>query len=151
MIEETNVDKILKLDLLKTDFFHSSAYPTYLLYNPYSTAQSVSFSTSTTTPSDIYDALTETFLARNVSGSTPLIIPPTQAVMVSITPAGGTVTYNRHRMLINNAVVDYQQTNKPFTRPVRIKALAATQKTIQVNDNLGVCHCRRSRRRCHYL
>ena len=135
MIEETNVDKILKLDLLKTDFFHNTAYPTYLLYNPLATTQSVLFNTGTAIASDIYDALTETFIARNVSGTTTLNLPANQAILITITPVNGTVTYNRHRMLVNNVVVDYKQTVNPYTRPVRIKALAATQKTIQVGDS----------------
>ena len=134
IIEETNVDKILKLDLLKTDFFHNAAYPTYLLYNPYATTQGVSLNIGATV-SDVYDALTETFIARSVSGTTTLNIPANQAILITITPANGTVTYNRHRMLVNNVVVDYKQTVNPYTRPVRIKALAATQKTIQVGDS----------------
>ena len=134
LIETTNVEKILKLDLLKTDFFHSAAYPTYLLYNPFATTQSVSLNVGTTA-SDVYDALTETFIARNVTGSTNLNIPANQALMVTITPASGVVTYNRHKMLVNNIVVDYRQTTNPYTRPVRIKALAAAQKTIQIGDS----------------
>ncbi len=134
LIEETNVEKILKLDLLKTDFFHSAAYPTYLLYNPYTTTQSVSLNVGNAA-SDVYDALTETFIARNVTGATNLSIPANQALMVTITPAGGVVTYNRNKMLVNNTVVDYRQTTNAYTRPVRIKALAATQKTIQIGDS----------------
>ncbi len=134
LIEETNVEKILKLDLLKTDFFHSTAFPTYLYYNPYGTSQSVALNVGSTSV-DIYDALTETFIARNVSGSTNINIPANQALMVTLTPVGGTVTYNRHKMLVNNTVVDYRQSTTPYTRPVRIKALAAAKTTIQVNDS----------------
>ena len=35
IIEETNVEGILRLDLLATDFYRTEAYPTYLYYNPY--------------------------------------------------------------------------------------------------------------------
>jgi hypothetical protein len=38
MVEKTNVDRILKIDVLKTDFFNDAAYPTYLIYNSYATA-----------------------------------------------------------------------------------------------------------------
>ncbi len=137
LIEETNVEKVLKLDLLKTDFFHDKAYPTYLLFNPLSTVASVAFNVGTTSV-DVYDALTETFILRNVSGSTTLNIPENQAVMVTLTPVGGTVTYNRNKMLVNNTVVDYRQTTNPYTRPVRIKALAAAKNLLQVNDSTSV-------------
>ena len=134
LIEETNVDKILKLDLLKTDFFRGNAYPTYLLYNPYATTQAVSFNVGGSA-SDVYDALTETFIARNVMGVTTLNIPANQAIMVTITPTSGVVTYNRNKMLVNNIVIDYRQTTNAYTRPVRIKALAAAQKNIQIGDS----------------
>ena len=137
LIEETNVEKVLKLDLLKTDFFHDKAYPTYLLFNPLSTVASVAFNVGTT-PVDVYDALTETFILRNVSNSTSINIPANQAVMVTLTPVGGIVTYNRHKMLVNNTVVDYRQTINTYTRPVRIKALAAAKNLLQVNDSTTV-------------
>jgi Concanavalin A-like lectin/glucanases superfamily/Secretion system C-terminal sorting domain len=137
LIDETNVEKVLKLDLLKTDFFHSKAYPTYLLYNPFSTAKLVQLDAGTT-PVDVYEALSETFIAKNVTGTTALTIPANQAVMVTLTPAGGVVTYDRHKMLVNNTVVDFQQTTKSFTRPVRLKALAATQKILQIGDSTQV-------------
>jgi hypothetical protein len=137
LIEETNVEKILKLDLLKTDFFHDKAFPTYLLYNPLSTNQSVAFNVGTTL-SDVYDALTETFIARNITGSTNLSIPANQALMVTLTPVGGTVTYNRNKMLVNNTIVDYRQTTNPYTRPVRIKALAAAKNLLQIGDSTSV-------------
>ena len=41
IIKTTNVDKILQLDLLATDFYHDTAHSTYLYYNPYGTTKSV--------------------------------------------------------------------------------------------------------------
>ena len=67
LLEQTNEEKILKLDLLKTDFFNDAAYPSYLLYNPYSTAKSVVINAGQQ-PTDIYDVLSESFLAQNVTG-----------------------------------------------------------------------------------
>ena len=137
IIEETNVEKVLKLDLLKTDFFHAKAFPTYLFYNPFNTSKSVSLDAGSTS-SDIYDALTETFIARNITGITNLNIPANQAILITVTPAGGSVTYDRNKMLVNNTVVDFQQKTNTYTRPVRIKALAATQKTLQIGDSTKV-------------
>ena len=134
IIESTNVEKILKLDLLKTDFYHSTAYPTYLLYNPYTTTQTVQFDAGATSV-DMYDALSETFIARNVSGLTPLSITADKAVIVTLTPVNGAITYNRNKLLVNNVVVDYRQSANTYTKSVRIKALAATKKTIEINDS----------------
>ena len=41
IIKTTNVDKILQLDLLATDFYRDAAHSTYLYYNPFGTTQSV--------------------------------------------------------------------------------------------------------------
>jgi Concanavalin A-like lectin/glucanases superfamily/Secretion system C-terminal sorting domain/PKD domain len=137
IIEATNVEKILKLDLLKTDFFHGKTYPTYLFYNPYPTNQTVQLDAGSTAV-DVYEALSETFITKNITGTTTLTIPANQAILVTLTPANGSVTYERNRMLVNNTVVDYRQTVTPYTRSVRIQALAATQKTIQLGDSTKV-------------
>ena len=36
-----NIEKILKLDVLKTDYYGDLSYPSYLYYNPYDTTYSV--------------------------------------------------------------------------------------------------------------
>ena len=41
IVSRTNVEMILQLDCLATDFFHDRAYPTYLYYNPYDVAKEV--------------------------------------------------------------------------------------------------------------
>jgi len=35
IIDTTIVEKILQLDLLKTDYFHDASYPTFLYFNPF--------------------------------------------------------------------------------------------------------------------
>ena len=135
IIEKTEVEQILQLDLLKTDFFKGPAYPTYLYYNPYNAEKTVSFDAGLS-PVNLYEALTEKFIAENVSGSTAINIPANQAVMIVATPVGGTITYNRHTMLVNHIVTDYRQSSQPYTNPVRIKALAATQQIVQSGDSI---------------
>jgi len=134
IIQETGIEKILQLDLLKTGFFHGPAYPTYLFYNPYNTTRSFLFNAGNSKV-NLYEALSETFVAENISGPTNVFIPANQAILLSITPVGGILTYDHNKMLINDTVVDYRQSAKPYTLPVRIKALAAGQKTIQSKDS----------------
>jgi len=137
LIDETSVEKILKLDVTKTDFYHSASYPTYLLFNPNSTTKSVTFDAGIAN-SDIYEALSETFVSKNVSGIINLTIPANQAILVTLTPAGGKISYYRNKMLVNNIVVDYQQSKNVYTKSVRIKALAASKKIIQIGDSTTV-------------
>lgn len=134
IIEVTNVEKILRLDVLKTDFFKGKAYPTYLYYNPYSSNQSIEFSIGSSNV-DIYEALSETFIHKKVSGKINLMIPAHQAILVSVLPAEGKQTFNRHQMIINDVVVDYRQSSQNYTKPVRIKALASKKPIIQVGDS----------------
>ncbi|MEO6132124.1 MAG: laminin G, partial [Saprospiraceae bacterium] len=89
ILETTNEDKILKIDLLKTDFFRDTAYPSYLLFNPFATTKSVLINVGPA-PVDIYDVVSESFLAQNVTGATSISISGNKAVSIVLAPAGGT-------------------------------------------------------------
>ena len=137
ILEKTNVEKILKINLLKTDFYRKSAYPTYLLYNPYSQTKAVEFAAGNT-PVDIYDAVSETFLQQGVTGNVNLYLPANAAMIVTLTPAGGTITYDRNKMLINGTVVDYRQSQQTYTYAPRIQALAVTKPAVEFGDTTTV-------------
>lgn len=133
IVEKTNVDKVLRLDLLKTDFYGSEAYPTYLIYNAHPTAQTIQFAAGNT-PSDIYEALSETFVQQNVSGTINLSIPANQAIVVTICPAGGVISFEKNKMLVNGVVVDYAQHAEFYTSAPRLKALAADKNPLETGD-----------------
>lgn len=137
MIEKTNVDKILRLDVLKTDFYGATAYPTYLYYNPLTTTQSVQLNAGNT-PVDIYEALAGVFIQQNTSGLVNLTIPANQAVMITLCPAGGAVTFLENKMLVNGVVVDFDQHTQPYTAAPRIKALAAAKNPLETGDSTAV-------------
>ena len=123
IIDTTNVPMILRLDALKTDYFHAPAYPTYLYFNPYGVSQSVNIDVGSG-QYDLYDGVTNSFLRTGVSGMTSFTIPPNSAVLVAITPSGGTVSYDLDRMLIDGIVVDYRSGQPVTNYPPRIKSLA---------------------------
>ncbi len=106
IIKRTNVEGILQLDLLKTDYFHAKAYPTFLYYNPYDSEQTVEIAVGPEA-TDLYDAVTNQFLQRNVHGSTQVAIPPDVARIVVLAPAGGELRRDGERTLINDVVVRY--------------------------------------------
>lgn len=133
IVEKTDVDKILKIDLLKTDFFGEAAYPTYLLYNSHSTLQTVRFDVGST-PVDVYEALSETFLLQNVNDTVSLSIPADEAILLTLAPVGGLLTYDKNQLLIDGRVVDYRQNTQPFSWPPRIKSLAAARNPLEVGD-----------------
>jgi hypothetical protein len=106
VIERTDDEKILQLNCLKTDFFHDPAYPTYLYYNPYREAKEIRIDAGAT-PVDLYDTLCHTFVRRRVSGKAPLRLAPDSAVVIVLAPAGGNVTWEGDKLLVNGVVVDY--------------------------------------------
>jgi concanavalin A-like lectin/glucanase superfamily protein/type IX secretion system substrate protein/Big-like domain-containing protein len=124
IIKTTNEEKILQLDLLKTDYYREDAYPTYLYYNPYSSSRAVAIDVGLS-PVDLYNVLSETFLAQGVSGITNFTIAGDGVVELVLVPAGGVVSYNLNKMLINDIVVDYMQSSQAYNYPPRIKSLVA--------------------------
>ena len=106
IIKPTNVEHILQLDLLKTDYFHAEAYPTFLYYNPHASAKTVQIDVGSD-PRDIYDAASDEFLEKNARGLARVTIPADAARIVVLAPAGGMVRREARLILIDNVVVRY--------------------------------------------
>jgi hypothetical protein len=124
IIEPTEVQRILQIDLLKTDFFAAEAYPSYLYYNPYGQTETITLALGDD-PVDVYDALTEAFIAQNVSGDLSVSLLADAARMLVVCPAGGEITYEENKMLIDGVVVDYQQNAEAYAAAPRFRGLAA--------------------------
>ncbi|KAA3632232.1 MAG: T9SS C-terminal target domain-containing protein [Bacteroidetes bacterium] len=137
LINRTDDPRILQLDMLKTDFYKDQAYPTFLLFNPYNINKTVTINVGTEIV-DVYEALSESFLLQSVSGEVALTIPADEAVVISFTPVGGVISYEKNRMLIDGVIVDYMQTVNPFTYAPRIQALAAANYALEVGDTTQV-------------
>ena len=137
ILKQTPIDKILEIDVLATDFFQPESYPTYLYYNPYTNIQNILLDTGNE-PKDIYDAISEQFLATNVSGSVSIPIPADGVLLVSVVPSGGTISYEQNKMLVNGIVVDFMQHAKAWTRPPRIQSLASTEKIIEQGSSTQI-------------
>lgn len=111
LIKPTEVERILQVDLLRTDYFRDPAYPTFLYYNPYSKEQSVEVDVGVA-PTDIYDSVANVFVLRSASGKTRLSLPPMAARVVVLCPANGELTHQNNRTLVNGVVVDYRNEEK---------------------------------------
>jgi hypothetical protein len=106
IVSSTNVEMILQLDCLATDFFHDRAYPTYLYYNPYDVAKEVKIDVGPEVR-DLYNAATDGFLRKNVKGVSTFSLAANTAAVVVVAPAIGTITRKGNQRLINGVVVDY--------------------------------------------
>lgn len=134
IIDTTNVEMILQLNILKTDYFHDKAYPTFLYFNPYASEQTVEIEVGNG-QHDLYDAVSNNFLRTTVSGKTTFTISADAAALVVIAPAGGAMTYDLDRMLVDGVIVDYRSGHAVTNYPPRIKSLAAKKSTLLVGEN----------------
>lgn len=108
IISSTNDEKILKLDCLKTDFFHDKAYPTYLYYNPYKISKSVQIDVGNTM-TDLYDTVSKKIILKGIKGKGSFKISPDSAAVLVLVPSNGKMTYTGKQTKWNNVVIDYSK------------------------------------------
>jgi hypothetical protein len=96
IVKTTNVERILQLDCLATDYFNDEAYPTYLYFNPYDSNQIVDINVGPNSM-DIYDAVSGTFLQIGVIGDTSFTIDANSAALTVLTPSGGIVSLDGNK------------------------------------------------------
>jgi len=106
IIRTTNVEGILQLDCLATDYFRGPAYPTYLYYNPHTKRREVELDVRTESK-DLYDAVAGSFLKKNVRGATRFSVAEDTAVLLVVVPADGTLTRDGAKTLIDGIVAGY--------------------------------------------
>jgi hypothetical protein len=106
IVKPTDVAEILQLDLLKTDYFHAKAYPTHLYYNPCGSAKTITVELGSEAK-DIYDAVSDQFLQKNVQGRARITIPTDTAMIMVLAPAGGKISREGNRTVIDNVIVRY--------------------------------------------
>lgn len=107
IIRATNVEGVLQLNLLSTDFFHDNAYPSFLYYNPYTISKKIDVKIDGKEKVDLYNTVTARFIARNVSSNTSIELGALSAAVIVCVPVGGKISYEGKKMLVNGVVVDY--------------------------------------------
>jgi len=112
IIKKTNVDGILQLDLLATDFFRDKAYPSYLYYNPYTESKTITVTTEKGKTVDLYDTVSQKFLAKNISSSAKVKLEAKSSAVIIMVPTKGKVSHSGSKMLVNDVVVDYNVLKK---------------------------------------
>jgi hypothetical protein len=107
LFQTSNVPGILQIDCLATETLPPAADPTFLFYNPYGVTQAITINLGSNA-TDLYDAVTGTFVATNVTGNASISIPPDNAVVLVQCPATGVVSQAGQKLLVSGVVVDYQ-------------------------------------------
>jgi hypothetical protein len=139
ILDTTNIEGILTFDLLKTDFFHSEAYPSYLIYNPYSSSQEIKFDVGTETV-DIYDATTNSLIAEAVSGISPISLAADEAIVMILIPSGAEIMQQGNTMVCNNIIIDYIP-ESAVANPMRLKALSAKDSVLTTDIEGTLIYC----------
>ena len=138
IIEETNVEGILQLDLLATDYYRNDAFQTYLYYNPHGEMLQVEI--DLTNVIDVYDAVSNQIILTGVSGSTLLDIPAKSSIMPVLLPANSEITYQLNKAYVDEIVIDYNAGQIVTNYPPRIKALSAGD-TLAIAGGLMNFYC----------
>ncbi len=139
IIDTTNVESIIRLDLLKTDFYRQDAFPTYLYYNPYNFSRSVLLELPEGAHK-IYDVITKQFVAEEQSGWTSLSVPPKDVFMAVIVPGDAEISIEGKRTLADGVIIDFDNGQNAGALPPRIQSLAAAD-TIMLVDDTNEIYC----------
>ena len=137
IIDTTNVEGILKLDMLKTDYFNDDGYPTYMLYNPYSEDKLVSIDLGMGSK-DIYETISNSYLSSNVSGISQLSIPAKSSLIIVLIPSGMPSENKLNKLIVNGTVVDYNLGQNISNYPPRIKSLKTKEQSVLKGDSISV-------------
>lgn len=111
IISKTNVENILQLDLLATDFYRSEAYPSYLYYNPNLKSKEISISTGTK-ELKIYDAVKRAFVAKKVKGNYTFKVEKESASLLVFVPNNAKIKHVEGKLYADDVVIDYHYVPK---------------------------------------
>lgn len=106
IISRTNVDEILQLDCLATEFHRAPAYPTYLYYNPLGESRMVDLDVGSE-PTAVYDAVANEFLTSGTTGTTSIEMAADSARLIVLVPAESELSHEDGKLFADGVVVDY--------------------------------------------
>jgi hypothetical protein len=136
IVETTGVEGILQIDLNRTDFRGQKDYPSYLYYNPHATPRDINL----VLPAGnfrIYDAISETLLSANASGTTAFSVPASGIRLLVIFPTAGTLTTEGRVMAVQGGgVVDWHRSGA-YTPSFRIKSFSADKSLAHEGESVG--------------
>lgn len=107
IVSKTNIENILQLDLLATDFYRDSAYPSFLYYNPNSDLRNVTIAVGDKEV-DIYNTITQQLVARKMKGDFQLSIPGNQSAVLVFVPSDANISVKEGKLYADNTIIDYR-------------------------------------------
>jgi hypothetical protein len=129
IVEPTDVEGILLLDLNTTDFFGENAFPSYAIYNPHSSSKQVTLSLGSQA-FDIYNAITETTLSLGATGNTAVTAPSDEVLLLVYLPAGGSQEVRDGKLFVDGKIADYHY-GYDFQPKFRIRSLDVADTLVE--------------------
>lgn len=106
IISKTNIENILQLDLLATDFYKAEAYPSYLYYNPNPETKDVTISVGKNEVK-IYDATKRAFISQSAKEDFTFKMEKENSVVLIFVPKNAIIEVKEGKMYADEVVIDY--------------------------------------------
>jgi hypothetical protein len=136
VVDPTDVDGILLLDVNKTDFFGQNKFPSFLAYNPYAVPKSITLPLGVETY-DIYNAISETVIKTSVTGNTTITLPADEAMLLVYLPQNSTLVAKNGKLYVGDDIVDYHY-GYDFTGKLRVKSLDTKNDRVEFKQQVDV-------------
>ncbi len=136
LIDTTNEEEILQLNLNATDFFSDDSFERFVFYNPFEIDKELNIALPAGN-FDIYEALSETIIATNINSQLTFSVKANEAMMLVYLPTGADLTAENGKLLSNQKVVDHNY-GYNFTGKLRIKSLAVDDTLVAYNQVIPI-------------
>ena len=137
LIEKTDIEGILQLDLLATDFYHEESYPSWLFYNPHEEEKTFT-AAFPEGEFDVYNAVSNQLLYTQISGPTQMTLQADIAMIAVLIPSGTEISYNLNKTLAGEIVIDYSSGMQVDNYPPRIKSVASTDTVFPTDHSIDL-------------
>ena len=107
IISRTNIENILQLDLLATDFYKAAAYPSYLYYNPNAEAKEVVITVGNQNVK-VYDATKRAFISKSIKDNFSFSLKKEGAAVLVFVPENAKIEARGGKLYADEVVIDYR-------------------------------------------
>lgn len=136
IVESTNVEGILKLDLNKTDFYGDHEFQAFLIYNPHAIDHQITLNLGTDVY-DVYDAISETDLVTAGSGNVQVPVKAGEVILLRYLPVGAERSIKEGKLYGDDHIIDYYY-GYDFEPSLRIKSFATTDTLLEYNQQATI-------------
>ncbi len=106
IISRTDIENILQLDLLATDFYREEAYPSYLFYNPNPEDKQVTVSVGENEVK-IYDAVKRAFISQSAKGDFTFKLEKENSAVLIFVSRAAKIKIKEGKLYADDVVIDY--------------------------------------------